>query len=350
MFPSEQQAAEALDPFQDALVLFRFFIMGQWQRELRRDVNSLIKADEDKLGSLVFGDQVLIASKRPEPLPKRDVRPYALASLLAQQAESALRKAKIEQQQKTLKLLGEMPFAKDTLEARARDEIQLLVKAEESGRKVHRSRERLQTLLLAMHDYHDVNGRLPSSAICDANGKPLLSLRVALLPYLGEPRLYKEFKLDEPWDSAHNIKLLAKMPAVFAAPGITTKEPFTTFYQVFTGREAAFDLQSKSNLSRIPDGTSNTVGIVEAHDAVPWTKPADLVYDGKKPLPKLGGIFPDGFHAVFLDGSVRFFNRSTPETTIRAMITPAGGELLPGEKRGDKSKDAAPDLDKKKPQ
>ena len=46
--------------------------------------------------------------------------------------------------------------------------------------------------------------------ILDPNGKPLLSWRVQILPYIEEQQLYQDFHLDEPWDSEHNIKLLEK--------------------------------------------------------------------------------------------------------------------------------------------
>ena len=42
-----------------------------------------------------------------------------------------------------------------------------------------------------------------------------------MLPYVEEGELFKEFKLDEPWDSEHNKKLLARMPKVYAIPGVT---------------------------------------------------------------------------------------------------------------------------------
>jgi hypothetical protein len=76
------------------------------------------------------------------------------------------------------------------------------------------------------------------------------------------------------------------------------------------------------------DGTANTFLIVEAGDPVLWTKPDDIPYASKAPLPKLGGIFKEGFSAALADGSVRFVKRSVSEKTIRAAITPAGGELL----------------------
>jgi RNA polymerase sigma factor (sigma-70 family) len=97
-----------------------------------------------------------------------------------------------------------------------------------------RSRLNLKKLALAMHNYADTHqGHLPPAATVGKNGRALLSWRVELLPYLGEQDLYNQFKRDEPWDSAHNRKLLSKMPAVYAPPGVKTQRPYSTFYQVF---------------------------------------------------------------------------------------------------------------------
>jgi hypothetical protein len=186
-------------------------------------------------------------------------------------------------------------------------------------------------LAIAVHNYHDSMGRLPQPAIYDKSGKPLLSWRVALLPYIEEAALYNEFKLDEPWDSAHNKKLLAKMPKVYAPARGKTKEPYTTYLQVFSGPGAVFEPDPKVDvrITSIPDGISNTLLMVEAGEAVPWTKPDDIPFDPKKPLPKLGGVFEDGFHASFVDGHVTFFKKTIPADILKAMITRAGGEVIP---------------------
>src|SRR5262249_49752206 len=77
-------------------------------------------------------------------------------------------------------------------------------------------RDNLKKIGYAFHDFHNVNKHLPAHAIYSNDGKtPLLSWRVAILPYIGEAALYREFKLDEPWDSAHNRKLIAKMPKLY---------------------------------------------------------------------------------------------------------------------------------------
>ncbi len=96
----------------------------------------------------------------------------------------------------------------------------------------------LKQIALAMHNLHDVNNHFPPQAIVDDDGKPLLSWRVAMLPYLEQQDLYNEFKLDEPWDSEHNKALIPRMPAVFAIPGAAKPEPGKTFYRGFSGPAA----------------------------------------------------------------------------------------------------------------
>ena len=152
-----------------------------------------------------------------------------------------------------------------------------------------RSQNNLKQLILAMHNYHDANGNFPQN-VTTKDGKPLLSWRVLLLPYLEQNTLYKQFKLDEPWDSDNNKKLLAKMPDVFRV-GFEEKGETKTYYQGFAGAGAVFDPSKKITLVNITDGTSNTLAVVEAGPPVEWTKPEDIPYDPKNALLKLDGPF-----------------------------------------------------------
>jgi hypothetical protein len=193
-----------------------------------------------------------------------------------------------------------------------------------------RSVNNLKEIGLAMHNYHAAMNALPAAASKDKNGKALLSWRVAILPYVEEQKLYQEFKLDEPWDSKHNKKLIARMPKLYAPPirGKPAKAN-TTYYQVFTGPDAMFNPKiNAQRFTNVTDGTSNTAMVVEAGEPVIWSKPDDVVYDANKALPKLGGLFKEGFHVTVGDGSTRFIGRKRKDAALRALITPSGGEVF----------------------
>jgi hypothetical protein len=194
---------------------------------------------------------------------------------------------------------------------------------------IKQSENNLKQLGLAMHTYADANGHLPASAVFDKDGKALLSWRVLLLPYIEQDALFKEFHLDEAWDSEHNKPLLAKMPKIYAPVRGHKKDADSTVYQVFTGQDTPFDGQKESKFpASFPDGTSNTILIIEAEKAVPWTKPADLEFDQDKDLPKLGGMFEKGFHALFADGAVHWLRKDYDAKTMKLAIMPADGQVV----------------------
>jgi hypothetical protein len=200
------------------------------------------------------------------------------------------------------------------------------------------SQNNLKQIALGLHNYHSAEGHFPARAIRDPESRPLLSWRVTILPYLeGEAgaALYKEFHLDEPWNSEHNQKLIARMPGIYANP--TMKAPGKTNYLAVVGDGTIFGSFAPRpglQMREVTDGLSNTIMTVEVDPdlAVEWTKPNDFQFDPERPLTGLGKLRASGFEALFSDGRVRTIPLNVDAEVLRALMTHAGGEIvaLPG--------------------
>ncbi len=196
----------------------------------------------------------------------------------------------------------------------------------------HEDRMNLLQLAHAMHNHHDDRGHVPAAtAYRTRDGTPGLSWRVALLPYIEQDNLFKQFRLDEPWDSPHNIRLLPRMPRTYRHP--LQKDDGTaglTHYQVFVGPGTPFEPRQPPG-QRVPEvgpripgsfplGT-HTILIATAREPVPWTKPADLVFDPDQPLPLLGVTDRDGFHIASASTHIEWIPKGTPEHALRARTS-----------------------------
>jgi hypothetical protein len=189
------------------------------------------------------------------------------------------------------------------------------------------STNNLKQIVLAFHNHNDAYNKLPSD-ILDKDGKPLLSWRVAILPFVEEQQLWQQFKMDEPWDSPNNKKLIEKMPKLYAPVRVKAKAG-ETFYQTFTGKGTLWvDHKPRYTIGNIPDGTSNTGFVFEAGEPAIWSKPTDLVFDKDKPLPKLGGLFDGECHVGMGDGSVIFLKKEPDEKELKNLIIPDDGNII----------------------
>ena len=113
--------------------------------------------------------------------------------------------------------------------------------ATEKPRSAEEMADALKTIALAFRNRADVHrgfyGHNPRWF--DKDGRPYLSWRVFLLPFAGERSLFREFRLEEPWDSQHNKALLDRMPAIYKTPGLN-RSGYTSLL-TFTGRNTPFD-------------------------------------------------------------------------------------------------------------
>lgn len=209
-----------------------------------------------------------------------------------------------------------------------KDEVKLKPATDKEREEVTNN---LKMILLGMHNFESAYGHFPNDIVDAKAKKPLLSWRVHLLPYLEEEELFRQFKLDEPWDSKNNKPLIEKLPKIYAPTRVKAK-PGETFYRGFAGKgefAGVFEPGVKLTIVGITDGSSNTIGVIDAGEPVVWTKPdSDLPVDPKKPLPKFGGMLDGDIHIALCDGSVRTIRPTTSEKVLRALISRAGGEVF----------------------
>lgn len=189
---------------------------------------------------------------------------------------------------------------------------------------------RFQQMALALHNYHDTYGRFPTAVSIDDQGKRTkLSWRVHLLPFLEQAELYSQFKLDEPWDSETNKKLIARMPDIFHPGDAKLAAAGKTRIVAPRGDKLLFsNAKNGARMADVLDGTSNTLMLVEADDAhaVVWTSPVDLDVNLDKPLDGLRTREPEMFLAAYADGSINGIRRTIPPQQLAAAFTRAGGE------------------------
>ena len=193
---------------------------------------------------------------------------------------------------------------------------------------------RMQMLALAMHNYHDVHASFPPAYTVDAEGRPLHSWRVLLLPFLEQTAVFDMIRHDEPWDSDYNRQFHGRVMDVFECPN----NPMVggSAYSAVVGPGTIFEIRDKAlSMGDISDGTSNTIMFVER--AVPlkcWMDPTQEITldEAKKGInvsPNgIGSAHPGGAMIAVCDGSVRWFEDSTDPGTLEALLIRNDGRAV----------------------
>ncbi len=325
-FPAEFAPVKSLARAERALIALDFGAAVKASVKLTFfDAETAKKAEPDakKLAELALGALAGLR-KAKDRTPESD----AVLLPLFDFAKTALTKAKLKLDDKTLSATmgGEVDAAiKKSL-------AEFPAWAEAEAARMH-TVNNLKQIGLALHTYHDVMNHMPQD-VTDKNGKPILSWRVHLLPYMEQDNLYKQLDLTKPWDDAANKKFVEQMPKIFEHTARPTKEKGFTYFQMLTAEKAdpagsPFLVPGrKLELTGVRDGTANTIMAVEAEEAVNWMKPGDVAYDPKK-LPKIGDPKTGRFAAGLADGSVRWFDlKKLGEKNLHALITIDGGEVV----------------------
>ena len=196
----------------------------------------------------------------------------------------------------------------------------------------------LEKIAAALNAYANDHGTYPPPVVRDANGKPLHSWRVLILPYLDENDLYDRYNLDLPFDHPENLPVAYEVPAAYRHPNAMQNGLFSeSAYYLITGPETLFPPEGPLRPDQVTDGAAKTILVVEGNPDTLidiWTEPIDL--DVTKMQGRINGptaddpgkLMDSGAAIVTVDERGHFLPNSTPATTFQSLVSPAGGEPL----------------------
>jgi len=201
-------------------------------------------------------------------------------------------------------------------------------------------RNNLKQIGYALHNYHDAYGCFPPACVKNAEGRPMHSWRVLILPYMDEEALYDRYDFDEPWDGPNNRTLAQKISRIYQCPASELSGTALTSYLAVVGPNTAWPPDRAVHVSDIEDGTSNTLMVVESVATdIHWMEPRDLdVGDLNYGVNHESGRGISsrnqccrrhpvlGANILLVDTSTYYLGNETDPNDLRAMATIAGGE------------------------
>lgn len=212
--------------------------------------------------------------------------------------------------------------------------------AREAARRMQCSHN-LRQIMLALHVHTDKTSQalLPPLYTVDKTGKPLHSWRVLILPYMGHEELYKNIRLDEPWDSEYNSQFHTVSIPQYTCPSNRYKQPGKDCcYAGIAGESlipaAKENIQTGIRFHNLTDGASNTLGLIEVREPFCWMDPtADITLNelakGINRGGHCGSFHTDGCNAVMFDGACRFLTNLVEPQTLRQLGDIDDGEAVP---------------------
>lgn len=201
------------------------------------------------------------------------------------------------------------------------------IAAQRSSDKGH-----LKQLAVAIHNYHDTYGQLPPPFVADAEGRPMHSWRVLILPFIDQQKLYAEYRFTEPWNSPHNRELESRMPNAYAFSGTGMRGNTTTNVLAVTGPETMWPGRGKATFDDVKDGQDHSIMFVENDGSgIHWMEPRDLVFEEMDfTLNSPAGVSCNHLtpNVATVSGYVKRLDKDITTATLRALFTINGRENI----------------------
>ncbi len=201
------------------------------------------------------------------------------------------------------------------------------------------SQRNLRAIAQAIQAYHLDKGHLPTDILDAKTKKPLLSWRVAILPYIEQRNVHKLLKLDESWDSETNKQMgMVRIKLFSAAVNVRGDDPAAmTYVKRFTGAGTLHQPGTDLDVTKAPDGRPMTLLLAEVGDPVPWMKPDDPILepaDAADPFkPKAPAVWKGPYANVvtvaFADTMSFSLKPDLPKDRVHSLIYWNDGMVLP---------------------
>jgi prepilin-type N-terminal cleavage/methylation domain-containing protein/prepilin-type processing-associated H-X9-DG protein len=216
----------------------------------------------------------------------------------------------------------------------------------------------LRQIGIALHSYHNVHNTFPPGGIewrpAGDFSKRQLAWCAFLLPYLEQQNVYRKLDLSKAFDAPQNAQGAATVLDIFLCPSKPRGSPDDylwdgrgvtdyggIFGQALIGQNNPHNgtmlFDKPIRLSMITDGASHTVMISEDTQRKDgqWINAMNL-FDVAMPInqgpvydPDIHSEHPGGANGLFADGSVRFLRQTMDIRILAAIVTRAGGEVVP---------------------
>jgi hypothetical protein len=209
------------------------------------------------------------------------------------------------------------------------------VSAARTAAKRVQSQMNLQQIGMAMIMYEQDHRSLPPPFLADKAGKPGVSWRVMLLPYIEQSNLNNMYNRNEAWNSPANQLVRSSRIKMYESPQAADQTPGMTNYVVVVGPNTAFTPGKRIGMDNIAakDGTSNTILVLEiANSDIAWSEPRDLDFNAltfaKMAPPGSKNVLVAGAAVEFADGSVKYLPPRLTLEQLKAALTMDCGEQI----------------------
>jgi len=208
--------------------------------------------------------------------------------------------------------------------------VALLLPALQVARSAARraqSMNNLKQINLALLNYESTYGTFPPAYIADADGKPMHSWRVRILPFMEQQALYQRYNFDEPWDGPNNRLFHDTVVPAYVDPATPDGPTSYTSYVVVTGANTMFPGAEAVAMKDVLDGLSNTIMVVTTTDEdILWCEPRDLEFDSMSFQVNdpenscISSEYPGGAPVGLGDGSVRFLQDDLDMNALQSLL------------------------------